>query len=73
MFERDPKTAQIGREILPFEMGYLPEYFQKKAEVELHESPENIQNGIRLFRDMLESEYISCKLLLNSIAPIQML
>ncbi|GIY21469.1 hypothetical protein CDAR_184562 [Caerostris darwini] len=32
---RDPATAKIGEEILPFEIETVPEYFRKKAEVEL--------------------------------------
>ncbi|GIY80619.1 hypothetical protein CEXT_702321 [Caerostris extrusa] len=37
---RDPATAKIGEEIFPFEMETVPEYFRKKAEVELLDTPD---------------------------------
>ncbi|CAL1273849.1 unnamed protein product [Larinioides sclopetarius] len=40
MVERNPATTIIGKEILPFEVGYLPEFFEKKAAAELNESQE---------------------------------
>lgn len=46
----------MGVEILPFEMGYLPEFFQKKAEVELHDTPENRENGIKELWTMIRSK-----------------
>lgn len=56
MFKRDHKTAQMGKEILPFRMGYLPEFFQKKSEVELHDTTENRKHGIKVLRTMIEND-----------------
>lgn len=56
MFKRDPKTAVIGKEILPFEMGYLPEFFQKKAEIELNYTPENRKNCLQGLRELMKDD-----------------
>ncbi|GFU07955.1 clavesin-1 [Nephila pilipes] len=56
MYDRSPVNAKIGEEILPFEMGYLPEYFQKKAEAELHETPEKIVQGLRQMKEMAKKD-----------------
>ncbi|XP_054716325.1 alpha-tocopherol transfer protein-like [Uloborus diversus] len=56
MFIRSPDTAQIGKEILPFVVGYLPDYFQKKAEVELKDSPERRVQGLRLLKEMMRND-----------------
>ena len=57
MFQRNPKTAEMGKEILPFQMGYLPEFFQRKAEVELKDTPENRQKGLKVLKELMESEF----------------
>ncbi|CAL1273847.1 unnamed protein product [Larinioides sclopetarius] len=54
MSERNTATARIGKEILPFELGYLPEYYQKKAEVELNESPERKEQSLRQIKEFLK-------------------
>ncbi|KAG8193130.1 hypothetical protein JTE90_004953 [Oedothorax gibbosus] len=60
MLDRDPKTARIGEEILPFEIGHIPEYFQKKAEVELHETPEKIVQCTRKLKELAKRDDILC-------------
>ncbi|KAG8193128.1 hypothetical protein JTE90_004952 [Oedothorax gibbosus] len=52
----DPKTARIGEELLPFDIGYLPELYQKKAEVELHETPEKIIQCTKQLRELAKSD-----------------
>ncbi|GBN28008.1 hypothetical protein AVEN_13674-1, partial [Araneus ventricosus] len=54
MFDRNPATARIGEEILPFELGYLPEYFQKKAAAELNETPERKEQSLRHIKELLK-------------------
>ncbi|GBN07282.1 hypothetical protein AVEN_58116-1 [Araneus ventricosus] len=54
MFERNPATARMGEEILPFELGYLPEYFQKKAAAELNETPERKEQSLRHIKELLK-------------------
>ncbi|GIX88669.1 hypothetical protein CDAR_106201, partial [Caerostris darwini] len=55
-FERDPATAKMGQEILPFELGYLPEYFVRKAEVELNETPERKVHGLRQIKELAKRD-----------------
>ncbi|CAL1273848.1 unnamed protein product [Larinioides sclopetarius] len=57
MSERNTATARIGKEILPFELGYLPEYYQKKAEVELNESPERKEQSLRQIKEFLKNNW----------------
>ncbi|KAF8778722.1 alpha-tocopherol transfer protein-like [Argiope bruennichi] len=56
MFIRDPKTAKIGEEILPFEIDTIPEYFLKKAEAELGESTEKKMQGLREIRELAQND-----------------
>lgn len=56
MFKHNLEDARIGQEILPFEMGYLPELYQKKAEVQLKDCPENRERGLRLMREMAKKD-----------------
>ncbi|GIY17213.1 hypothetical protein CDAR_395381 [Caerostris darwini] len=53
---RDPATAKIGEEILPFEMETVPEYFQKKAEAELHDTPDRRAQGLRQIRELAKND-----------------
>ncbi|XP_035226930.1 alpha-tocopherol transfer protein-like [Stegodyphus dumicola] len=62
MFIRDPSTARIGVEILPLEVGYLPEFFQRKAEVELHDTPERRVQGLRQIKEMAKNDKILANL-----------
>ncbi|CAL1273850.1 unnamed protein product [Larinioides sclopetarius] len=52
MFIRDPKTAKIGEEILPFELESVPEYFLRKAESELGETSEKMMQCLRQIKEM---------------------
>ncbi|GFY45228.1 clavesin-1 [Trichonephila inaurata madagascariensis] len=61
MFIRDPETARIGEEILPFEIDQLPEFFEKKAEVELRDNPERRLQGLRQIKELAKSNF-SCLL-----------
>ncbi|XP_055944749.1 retinaldehyde-binding protein 1-like isoform X1 [Argiope bruennichi] len=56
MFIRDPATARIGEEILPFECGNVPEYFRKKAEAELHDSPDKRAQGLRQLKELIKKD-----------------
>ncbi|KAG8193132.1 hypothetical protein JTE90_004955 [Oedothorax gibbosus] len=57
MYDRiDIRTAKKGVEILPLEMGYLPEFFQKKAELELDETPEKIIEYTNQIREMIKQD-----------------
>ncbi|GIY17215.1 retinaldehyde-binding protein 1 [Caerostris darwini] len=56
MFIRDPQSARIGEEILPFELENVPEFFQKKAEVELHDTPEKRAQGLRQIKEFAKND-----------------
>ncbi|GFY57481.1 retinaldehyde-binding protein 1, partial [Trichonephila inaurata madagascariensis] len=56
MFIRDPETAKIGEEILPFEIDQLPEFFEKKAEVELRDNPERRLQGLRQIKELAKND-----------------
>ncbi|GIX97451.1 alpha-tocopherol transfer protein-like [Caerostris extrusa] len=43
-------------EILPFHMDHVPEFFIRKCELELKESPENKVKSIEELRTMLKSD-----------------
>ena len=51
------EISSSGEELLPFEMGYLPEAFQKKAEYELRETPENKEKCLKLIKEMALSMF----------------
>ncbi|GIY80613.1 hypothetical protein CEXT_702291 [Caerostris extrusa] len=51
---RDPATAKIGEEILPFEIETVPEYFLKKAEVELHDTPDRRAQGLWEIKELVK-------------------
>ncbi|GIY21477.1 hypothetical protein CDAR_184601 [Caerostris darwini] len=53
---RDPATAKIGEEIFPFEMETVPEYFLKKAEVELHDTPDRRAQGLREIKELVKND-----------------
>ncbi|GIY21465.1 clavesin-1 [Caerostris darwini] len=53
---RDPATAKIGEEILPFEIETVPEYFLKKAEVELHDTPDRRAQGLREIKELAKND-----------------
>lgn len=72
MYDRNPVTAKV-EEILPFEMGYLPENFQKKAETELHETPEKIVQGIRQMKEMLKKDKNTKNLIFDDDVLLQFL
>lgn len=52
MVIRSPEISRTGEGIYPFQMGYLPDQFQRKAETELKDSLENRERGLRLMREM---------------------
>ncbi|GBO41879.1 hypothetical protein AVEN_232915-1, partial [Araneus ventricosus] len=54
MFIADPTTARIGEEILPFECGNPPEFYRKKAEAELHDSPDKRIQGLRQIKELIK-------------------
>ncbi|GIY21466.1 hypothetical protein CDAR_184551 [Caerostris darwini] len=56
MGNRDLATAKIGEEILPFEIETVPEYFRKKAEVELHDTPDRRAQGLREIKELLNND-----------------
>ncbi|GFT84665.1 clavesin-1 [Nephila pilipes] len=56
MFIRDPATATIGEEILPFEIDYVPEFFQRKAEVELFDTPETRVQGLQQIKELAKND-----------------
>ncbi|GIY80615.1 hypothetical protein CEXT_702301 [Caerostris extrusa] len=53
---RDPATAKIGEEIFPFEMETVPEYFLKKAEVELFDTPDRRVQGLREIKELVKND-----------------
>ncbi|GIY17216.1 hypothetical protein CDAR_395401, partial [Caerostris darwini] len=53
---RDPATAKIGEEIFPFEMETVPEYFRKKAEVELLDTPDRRAQGLREIKELVKND-----------------
>ncbi|GIX85466.1 hypothetical protein CEXT_540021 [Caerostris extrusa] len=53
---RDPATAKIGEEILPFEIETVPEYFRKKAEVELLDTPDRRAQGLLEIEELLKND-----------------
>ncbi|GIY21473.1 hypothetical protein CDAR_184581 [Caerostris darwini] len=53
---RDPTTAKIGEEIFPFEIETVPEYFLKKAEEELHDTPERRAQGLREIKELVKND-----------------
>ncbi|KAF8778723.1 hypothetical protein HNY73_015419 [Argiope bruennichi] len=73
MFERNPDTAMIGKEILPFEVGYLPEFFQKKAEAELNESQERKTEKLVELKKLLSEDKHSKNLIFFDEFLIQFL
>ncbi|GIY80617.1 hypothetical protein CEXT_702311 [Caerostris extrusa] len=53
---RDPATAKIGEEILPFEIETVPEYFRKKAEIELLDTPDRRAQGLREIKELVKND-----------------
>ncbi|GIY29808.1 hypothetical protein CDAR_317331 [Caerostris darwini] len=53
---RDPATAKIGEEIFPFEIETVPEYFQKKAEIELLGIPDRRAQGLREIKELVKND-----------------
>ncbi|GIY21475.1 hypothetical protein CDAR_184591 [Caerostris darwini] len=53
---RDPATAKIGEEILPFEIETVPEYFRKKAEVELLDTPDRRAQGLQEIKELVKND-----------------
>ncbi|XP_054718620.1 alpha-tocopherol transfer protein-like [Uloborus diversus] len=58
MFVRTPEVGDP--EILPFVMGYLPENYRRKAEIELRDTPEKRVQGLRLLKEMMKHEKSLC-------------
>lgn len=56
MFIEVGRPSRLQEDILPFEVGYLPDIYQKKAEIELRETPENKEKCLRLIREMAIKE-----------------
>ncbi|GIY21481.1 hypothetical protein CDAR_184611 [Caerostris darwini] len=53
---RDPATAKIGEEIFPFEIETVPEYFRKKAEIELLDTPDRRAQGLREIKELVKND-----------------
>ncbi|CAL1273845.1 unnamed protein product [Larinioides sclopetarius] len=73
MSEGNEATARIDEEILPFELGYLPEYFQKKAALELNETPERKEQSIQELREFLERNKHTTGLIFEDYSLIEFL
>uniref|UniRef100_A0A2L2XYC1 Clavesin-1 n=1 Tax=Parasteatoda tepidariorum TaxID=114398 RepID=A0A2L2XYC1_PARTP len=59
MLTRNPDIAKIGEEILPFEMTRIPEFFQRKAETELRDTPERRAQGLRQIKEMAKNDKVT--------------
>ncbi|GBO36697.1 hypothetical protein AVEN_192425-1 [Araneus ventricosus] len=53
MSSLNSNTYSQDGEILPFQMDYLPEFFRKKCETELRETPENKKKRMQELKTMI--------------------